>query len=131
MGSRIRVVIADDEPLILDQIGSYLKTRFEVVAETRNGRELVDAVRRLSPSVVVADVVMPELNGIEATRQIKETDPAVKVVMLSGHEDPELIEAAFEAGAVGYVVKIRAFGELIPAIESVLSGRPYRPLINS
>jgi DNA-binding NarL/FixJ family response regulator len=81
--------------------------------------------------VVVADVVMPELNGIEAARQIKETDPTVKVLMLSGHEDPELIEAAFEAGAAGYVVKIRAFEELIPAIESVLSGRPYRPLINS
>jgi two-component system nitrate/nitrite response regulator NarL len=74
---------------------------------------------------------MPVLDGIEATRQIKSTDPTVKVLMLSGHEDPELIDAAFEAGAVGYVVKIRAFGELIPAIECVLSGRPYRPLINS
>jgi DNA-binding NarL/FixJ family response regulator len=124
---RSRIIIADDDPLILDQIASLLETRFEVVARVENGSELVDAVNRLAPAVVVADIAMPKVNGIDAARQITKTNRDVKVVMLSGYSDDALVEAAFEAGASGYVVKLSAFSELIPAIEKVLAGQSYWP----
>jgi len=124
---RARVIVADDDPLILDQIASLLETRFEVVARVENGSELVDAVKRLAPAVVVADIAMPKMNGIDATRQITKTNRDVRVVMLSGYSDGALVEAAFDAGASGYVVKLTAFTELIPAIEKVLAGHSHWP----
>jgi DNA-binding NarL/FixJ family response regulator len=121
------VVIADNDPIILAEIGRLLATRFDVVARAGNGRELVETVQRVSPAVVVADITMPEMNGIEAARRITKAYPGVKVVMLSVYDDPTYIEAAFEAGASGYVLKWSALKELIQAIEDVLVGRPYRP----
>jgi len=123
----VRVVVADNDPIILSEIGKLLATRFDVVARAGNGRELVEVVQRLSPAVVVVDITMPEMNGIEAARRITKANPSVKVVMLSVHDDPTYIEAAFEAGASGYVLKLRASKELIRAIEDVLMGRLYSP----
>jgi DNA-binding NarL/FixJ family response regulator len=123
--ARVRVVIADDNPMILDQIGGLLEPRFEIVGRAKNGRELFEAVRKLSPSVVVTDITMPEVDGIEATRRIINDCPGMKVLVLSVHDDPAIVEAAFEAGASGYVSKL-AGNELIPAIEDVLAGRLYR-----
>ena len=124
---RVRVVVADNDPIILDEIGRLLETRFDVVARDGNGRELVKKVPRLSPAVVVGGITMPEMNGIEAARWITKACPGVKVVMLSVHDDPTYIEEAFEAGASGYVLKLHASKELIQAIEDVLVGRSYRP----
>ena len=124
-GKRVRVVIADDNPAILEQISLLIETRFDVVGRVHNGRELMEAVQRLSPSVVVADITMPEMDGIEAARRITQTYPGVKVVILSVHSESAFIDAAFQAGASGYVTKSRAFTELIPAIEAVLAGRQY------
>src|SRR5262245_32867272 len=78
---RTRVVIADDDPVLLDQIGLLLERQFDVVGRAGNGRELVETVERFSPSIVVADITMPELNGIEAARRITKKHPEVKVVM--------------------------------------------------
>jgi DNA-binding NarL/FixJ family response regulator len=125
--NRVRVVIADDEPVILDQIGLLLETDFNVVGRAGNGRELVETVQRLSPSIVVADITMPEMNGIEAVRRITKAHPDVKVVMLSVHDDQAIVDAAFVAGASGYVTKLYASTELIPAIKKVLAGQQYRP----
>jgi DNA-binding NarL/FixJ family response regulator len=122
---RHRVVIADDDPIILDQITSILEPRFEVIFRAENGRELFNAVQKLSPSVVVTDITMPEIDGIEAARLIAKNCPRVKVVVLSVHDDREIIKAVFEAGAAGYVSKFTAHIELIPAIEDVLRGRLY------
>jgi DNA-binding NarL/FixJ family response regulator len=122
---RVRVVIADDDPLVLNEIGRILEARFDVVKRVGNGRELVDATRKLSPSVVVTDVTMPEMNGIEATRLITANHKDVKVVVLSVHDDPAIIESAYEAGASAYVPKLTAPVALIPAIEDVLAGRVY------
>jgi len=124
---RPRIVIADDDPLILEQIATLLETHFDVVARVGNGRELVDAVRRLAPSVAVVDIAMPQMNGIEAAKRITSTYPDVKVVMLSGYSDEALVQAAFDAGASGYVLKLNAFTELIPAIQNVLAGKLYAP----
>jgi DNA-binding NarL/FixJ family response regulator len=123
---RSRVVIADDDPIVLDQLSSILKAHFDVVGRAENGRELCKAVSKLSPEVAVTDIAMPEMNGIEATRLIAKDCPDVKIVVLSIHDEPEIIEAVFEAGASGYVSKFTAHTELIPAIEDVLQGRMYR-----
>jgi DNA-binding NarL/FixJ family response regulator len=125
--TRPRILIADDDPMVRDQIGSMLEAYFDVVARAENGRQLLELVEKHSPSVVVTDITMPEIDGIEATRRISKKFSAVKVVVLSVHDDSAMIEGAFEAGAMGFVSKITAFNELIPAIENVLKGRLYRP----
>jgi DNA-binding NarL/FixJ family response regulator len=124
---RIRVAIADDDPMILDQIHKLLEPRFDVVGRARGGRELFQAVQKLLPAVIVADVTMSEMSGIEAARCITKNFPGVKVVMLSVHDDCAIVDAAFEAGASAYVSKFAAHTELIPAIEDALAGRLRRP----
>jgi DNA-binding NarL/FixJ family response regulator len=117
---RPRIVIADDDPRVLAEIGNFLGTDFDVVGHASNGRELLETVKRLNPALVVADLAMPEMDGIEAAREITRTFCNVKVVILSGYSDGALAEAAFDAGASSYVVKVRACVELIPAIQCVL-----------
>lgn len=122
---RLRLAIADDDPAILDQV-AHILSRFEIVARAANGRLLVEAVDRTGPDVVVTDFSMPEMNGIEATRGIVRAHPRMKVVILSVHDDPHYVDAAFEAGAVGYVLKVDAGRELLAAVDIVWSGRTYR-----
>lgn len=123
----VRVVIADDDAIILNHVAEMLRGEFDVVALARNGRELVDAVARFAPEVVVADVMMPEMNGIEAARRIAATSGDVRVLMMSGYKEPAIIEEALNAGASGYIDKIRFFAELVPAIHCILEGRSYWP----
>lgn len=123
----IRIVIADDDPAVVHEIGDLLGTRFDVVATAANGLALIEAVRQFLPDLVVTDISMPQMNGIQAARRITSEFPAVKVVMLSVHDDSDYVDAAFDAGASGYVLKLDGGQELIPAIESVLAGVSYRP----
>jgi DNA-binding NarL/FixJ family response regulator len=122
-----RVVIADDDALILTHLAEMLNTEFDVVALARNGLELVDAVARFAPEVVLSDVMMPEMNGIEAVRKITANAVGVKVLMMSGYKEPAIIEEALNAGASGFIEKIRFFTELVPALQSILEGRSYWP----
>src|SRR5262249_39080760 len=124
---RVRIVIADDDPQVLHEVALLLESRFDVVGRAGNGVELIQAVQTLSPAVVVTDIAMPHMSGIEAARRITTAQPDVKVVMLSIFNDCDAVQFAFEAGASAYVVKLRASSELIPAIGEVLAGRPYRP----
>jgi DNA-binding NarL/FixJ family response regulator len=122
---RIRVVIADDNAQVLDYIDRLLKFHFCVVGRAGNGRELVDAIAKLLPAVVTTDITMPEMNGIEACRRITSKHGGPKVVVVSVHNDPVIVQAAFEAGASAYVWKPFIDSDLIPAIKNVLAGQMY------
>ncbi|MCP4398218.1 MAG: response regulator transcription factor [bacterium] len=121
----IRVLLADDHKIVLDGLRSLLEDEFELVGTVEDGRALVTETARLRPDVIVVDISMPLLNGIEAVRQIKENDPSVKVVFLTMHPDVVYATRAFEAGASGYVLKHSASTELVTAIREAGKGRTY------
>ena len=122
---RTRVLLADDHKIILDGLKSLLEPEFELVGQVEDGRALVSAAEKLRPDVIVVDISMPLLNGIEAVRQIKKIDPRVKVVFLTMHPDVTYAIRAFEAGASGYVLKHSASSELLMAIHEATKGRSY------
>jgi DNA-binding NarL/FixJ family response regulator len=125
MRRRTRILLADDHPIVAEGIRSLLEPEFELVGIVENGRALVDTAEKLRPDVIVVDVSMPLLNGIEAVRQIKKTDEDVKVVFLTMHPDITYAVSALEAGAQGYVLKHSAPAELITAIHRALRGKTY------
>jgi DNA-binding NarL/FixJ family response regulator len=125
-----RVLLADDHQVVLEGLKSLLAGEFEVVGSVGDGRALVDQAAALHPDVIVADISMPQLNGIEAARQIKKTDKNIKIVFLTMHPDATYAANAFEAGASGFVLKHSAPSELITAIHEAMKGRTYvTPLI--
>ncbi len=123
----LRILLVDDHEIMLDGLRSVLgkQAGMEVVGEARDGREAVSAARELKPSLVVMDVSMPGLNGVEATRQIVAAQPGVKILCLSMHSDPVLVEAVLEAGAAGYQLKDYALAELMRAIGIVMANETY------
>jgi DNA-binding NarL/FixJ family response regulator len=123
----IRILLADDHQILREGLRSLLERQegMEVCAEAENGRDAVRLARELSPDVAVLDVVMPELNGIEAARQILEHLPRTKVIGLSMHSRRQHIAAMLQAGARAYVLKDSAFDELVRAIEAVTQGQAY------
>lgn len=122
---RPRVLLADDHRAVLERVESLLKPRFEVVGIANNGGDLVTEAQRLQPDVIVLDIGMPILTGIEAAHEIRKTGASVKLVFLTVHEDAEFVRACFAEGALGYVKKSRLGTDLIPAINEALSGRRY------
>ena len=125
-----RILLADDHQIMLEGLKSLLGGEFEVVGTVEDGRALVEQAALLHPDVIVADISMPQLNGIEAARQIKKTDQNIKIVFLTMHLDATYAANAFEAGASGFVLKHSAPSELITAIQDVMKGQTYvTPLI--
>ena len=128
--SKVRILLADDHRIVIEGLKKLLEPDYDVVGTVEDGRALIAAVAELQPDVVVADVSMPHLNGIEAVRQIKEKSPQIKVVMLTMHHDVQYAVRAFEAGASGFVLKASASNELITAIGEAIRGKTYvTPLI--
>jgi DNA-binding NarL/FixJ family response regulator len=128
--NRPRVLLADDHTLLLEAFEKLLVDEFDVVGAVSDGRALVAAVATLRPDVVVVDVTMPLLNGIDATRQIKQAQPDTRIIILTMNEDPDLAAAAFRAGASGYLLKRSAASELGTAIREVMKRRSYiTPLV--
>ncbi|HET8547057.1 MAG TPA: response regulator transcription factor, partial [Bryobacteraceae bacterium] len=125
MQKTIRVVIGDDHVLVLEGLHKILEEHFEIVGTATNGRELVAAANRLAPDVVLADMSMPILNGVEAARQILAAQPKAKIIMLTQNVDRDNAHAAFDAGAAGYVVKQSAVKELVDAVRRVVAGEYY------
>ena len=125
-----RLLIADDHKIFAEGLKRLLNADFDIVGVVADGRELVAAAEKLRPDVMVVDISMPMLNGIEAVRQIKKVHPEIKVVFLTMHPDVAYAVSAFKAGASGYVLKHSAPDELITAIRDGLKGRTYvTPLI--
>jgi len=122
---RTRVLLADDHPLTLEGLRTFLEPNVESVGTVTNGRALVDEALRLKPDLIVLDITMPLLNGIDAAVQIKKSLPDAKFVFVTMHANPAYLEAALNAGATGYVLKSAAREELLDAIRDVLAGRIY------
>ena len=128
--SKPRVLLADDHTLLLEAFQKLLADDCEIVGAVSNGRALVAAAATLRPDVVVVDVTMPLLNGIDAARQIRQADADVRIIFLTMNEDPNLAAEAFRAGASGYLLKRSAASELVTAIHEVMKRRSYiTPLV--
>jgi DNA-binding NarL/FixJ family response regulator len=122
---RTKVLLADDHAVVAQGLEALLKDSFDLVGVVHDGRALLEAVETLQPDVVVTDISMPLLNGLDAVRQMRARRPALKVVVLTMHNDTQLAVEAFRAGATGYVLKVAAGEELILAIQQVALGRPH------
>ena len=123
--TRPRILMADDHKMVIEGLRHILESEFDLVGTVEDGRALMDASKKMRPDVIVVDISMPMLNGIEAVRQIKKNDPQTKVVFLTMHPDVTYAAEAFDAGASGYVLKHSAPSELINAIHEALKGRTY------
>jgi DNA-binding NarL/FixJ family response regulator len=123
--SRPRVLLADDHRMVAEGVKRLLEEEFELVAVVEDGRELVESARRLRPDVIVADITMPHLNGIDALVQLKADNPKVRVVFLTMHKDAAYARRALEAGAFGYVLKHSAQAELFIAVRAALDGKTF------
>jgi DNA-binding NarL/FixJ family response regulator len=127
---RARVLLADDHRIVAEGIKNLLEPEFELVGIVEDGRQLLARATELNPDVIVADITMPLLNGIEAVLQLKKADVAAKIVFLTMHQDVTYAMKAFEMGASGFVLKHSAPSELVTAIREALAGRTYvTPLI--
>lgn len=122
---RPKILIADDHRMVAEGLRGLLEPQFELVAIVGDGRALLEAAEKYRPDVVVADVSMPLLNGIESVRQLKKKNKKIVVVFLTMHLDVAYASSAFEAGASGYVLKHSAPQELLTAISSALNGKTY------
>jgi len=123
--ARPRLLIADDHAIFAEALRVFLERTYPVVAVAADGRALIEAALRFRPEVIVVDVGMPVLNGLDAARKIKEDAPNAKFIFLTMQADPNLAAAALELGLIGFVLKHAAGSELLKAIDSVLHGKVY------
>lgn len=125
--AHIKILVADDHSLVRAGIRALLEKEpdFEVVAEARNGREALELIRQYQPDIVLMDLAMPELNGLEAMRQLSKEFPKIHSIILSMYSDEEHVWRALQAGAAGYLVKGGALAELELALRSVARGQTY------
>lgn len=122
---RPRLVLADDHTLIVHGVRRMLEPECEVVGIASNGRSLIDLVQKTRPDLVLLDISMPQLNGIDAARQLRKSWPDIKIVFLTMHADRDYVIEAFRAGASAYLLKSSAEEELLSAIRKVLAGKVY------
>jgi DNA-binding NarL/FixJ family response regulator len=125
MTKRSRILIADDHNLMAELCKRLLETEFDVVGIVSDGRALVRSATELRPDVIILDIAMPILNGLEAGRQVRELMPAIKLIYLTMNPDIELAAEAFERGARGYLLKTCAVADMVLAVRVVLQGKTY------
>jgi DNA-binding NarL/FixJ family response regulator len=123
--SRPKFLIADDHAIFAEALRVFLERTYPVVGVVSDGRALIEAAARLKPGIIIVDVAMPILNGLDAARRIKEQDPNIKFIFLTMQEDPNLAAAALGLGPIGFVLKQSTGTELLKAIDHVLHGKPY------
>jgi DNA-binding NarL/FixJ family response regulator len=123
--TRIRVLLADDYPPLLESVTALLRSSFDVVGTACNGQDLISQAMRLHPDVIVADITMPVLTGIEAAHQLRKAGSGARFVFLTVHPEDDFVQACQAEGALGYVVKSHLKTDLVPAINAALSGQSY------
>ena len=121
----LRVLLADDHRIVAEGLKRLLEPNFELVGIVENGLALLSAARELKPDVIVADISMPELNGLDALEELKKINPDVRVVMLTMHHNVAYARQALDAGALGYVLKHSATNELILAVKAAANGKTF------
>ncbi len=122
---RIRVILADDHEAMLDRIAKLLITECDVVGTATDGRQALEAARVLKPDVMVLDISMPVMNGIETARRLREAGAKTRIIFLTVHSNPDYAREALETGALGYVIKPRIASDLMAAINEVFAGRTF------
>ena len=122
---RVRILLADDHREMLESVVHLLQSEFEVVGAVNDGQTLLEAASKLRPDVVVLDISMPVMNGLEAVDRLKEAGSKAKVVFLTVHEDPDFVHESLAKGALCYVVKPRLTSDLVPAIKEALANRSF------
>ena len=122
---RSKVLIADDHSMVIDGLRGLLEPEFEVVGAVNDGRAVLPEVRKLQPDVVIIDISMPLLNGLDCTRQLHDAGCTAKILILTMHPDATLAQEALAAGASGYLLKSSPGSELKEALRDVLQGRTY------
>lgn len=123
--SRPRVLLADDHTLVLEGFKKLLEEQCQVVGSVEDGRSLLDAAKRLRPDIVVLDISMPRLNGLDAARRLRKIVPQARLIFVTVHADPDYVTQAFKAGASAYLLKRSAGSELSQAVEAVKNGNYY------
>jgi len=123
--NRVRVLLADDHRIVAEGLRRLLESEFELVDLVEDGAALLEAAQRHAPDVIIADIGMPRINGIDAVIELKRTQPHVRVVFLTMHRDPAYLERAKAAGALGFVLKHSAAAELVTAVREAVAGREY------
>ena len=128
--ARTRILLADDNFALLEMVAKHLGKQFDIVGKATNGVQMVADALRLHPDLIVADITMPEMNGLDAASKLRESGCRSKVVYLTVHSEPEFVKACLEQGALGYVLKARLKSHLLPAIRAALDGQVYVSPLN-
>ena len=120
-----RILLADDQQEMLETVARLLEDEFDVVGAVKSGERAIEAANRLAPDILVFDISMPVMNGLEAALRLKDSGSKAKVIFLTVNEDPVIVEAALSLGALGYVLKQRLVSDLIPAIRKAMEDRVF------
>ncbi len=128
---RIRVILADDHEAMRDRIAELLITKCDVVGSVSDGRQAFEAALDLKPDILVLDISMPVMNGIETAHRLKEAGAEARIVFLTVHDDPDYAREALETEALGYVIKSRIASDLMVAINEVYAGRTFLSPLSS
>ena len=120
-----RVLLADNHLATLETIASILSPNFDIVGKVGNGQAVIEVVDELHPDIIVLDISMPIISGIDVARTLKELDSSVRIVFVTVHDDPDFLNEALEAGGLGYVIKTRLASDLLRATKEALLGRRF------